>query len=177
MINLIPPEGHKVIKREYVYHVIATLSFLFGGVVIILGVAHIPTYVLVGAQIHSMTLSSEKERTEEQILTTVAHEISDVAKILIQLKGTDEAISSSHVISTLELSAPDGISFKTFSVQEVKGRIDSIQVQGIATTRETLVSFKRTVEETELFAEANVPIADLARDINLPFTLTVTVAP
>ncbi len=177
MINLIPSEGHRVVKREYMYRAGATLSFLFGCVAVILGVAHVPTYVLVGAQIHSMALVSEKERIEEQMLATATHEISDITKILTQLKKQQETISPSHAIATLEERAPQGISFKTFLIQEVKGRIDTIQVQGTATTRETLVSFKRAVENTDLFEAANIPIADLARDVNLPFTLTVTVAP
>ncbi len=174
MINLIPPAGHKAMKREYILRVGATYAFLFGLVCIVLGVAYVPTYVLVKAQIDTMSIITERERGEEEKLNQIEHEIRTVHEALTQLQSVKESITPSEAIGAIEKVTPFGISFKTFTVSETKGDITAIQIQGTATTREILIRFKREVEAHELFSTAEVPISDLAKDVNLPFTMTVS---
>lgn len=174
MINLIPPAGHRVVKREYILRVGATYAFLFGLVCFVLGVAYVPTYVLIKAQIDTMSIVTERERGEGETLKIIENEIRMTHEVLTQLQSVKDSITPSDAIGAIEKATPTGVSFKTFTISETKGNITAIQVQGVATTRETLIRFKRDVEELEIFSTAEVPISDLAKDTNLPFTMTVS---
>ena len=52
----------------------------------------------------------------------------------------------------------------------------NIILEGIANTRESLVSFVKTLEETEAFKEVNLPVGNLAQDKNINFSIELSVA-
>lgn len=176
MINLIPPEGHKTVKREYLLRVGATFGFLFGWVVIFLTVALIPTYVLINAQINAFALE-DTTKGKEDSFKKAEEEVHTTETVLTQLKTVAPRVSASTVIAEIQHRAPASIVFRRFSFGETKGVIDMVQVQGVAPTRESLAQLKSALEASEMFRSAEVPISDLARDAELPFVITVTVSP
>lgn len=176
MINLIPPEGHRVIKREYVLRVGATYCFLFACISVLLTVALIPTYVLVGAQLNTLRLEVEKGSGGEEEFQKADEAVRITKDVLAQLKTRVGTVSMSNAINEVQNIAPSSITFKTFRVEESNGAIEKIQVQGVAPTREALARLRVLLEASSLFATAEVPIADLARDENLPFAITVTLS-
>jgi hypothetical protein len=177
MINLIPPEGHKAVKREYILRVGATLAFLFGWAIIFLTVALVPTYVLINAQINAFELEDGGEGEKEDLFKKAQGEVNAIETVLAQLKTTAPTVSASVVIAEIQKRAPANIVFRRFSFVETKGVINTVQVQGVAPTRESLAQLKSALEVSEMFRSAEVPIADLARDAELPFVITVTVSP
>ena len=176
MINLIPPQGHKVIKREYLLRVTATLSMLFGAVGIILAIGCVPVYVLVNAQINALTIATEKERVEDVSLGDAEEEIRTTKEILGQLHSVTGDTRASELLHEVEELAPTGISFRNFTMGYEKSTVHTIAVEGTATTRETLIRFKKDLETSSTFQSAEVPIAELAKDTNLPFSMSITLA-
>ena len=174
MINLLPPTGHKIVKQEYFFRVGSSLCLLFASVNILLTIALVPTYVLVDAQVKSLEAESPEEGASADASKASDAEIKKTQQILKQLKTTKESVLSSTAIAEIQKYAPDTIAFSNFQVATSKGAIDSIQVQGVAPTREVLSHFKEALEQTEVFQKAEVPLSDLAKDTNLPFALTVT---
>lgn len=176
MINLIPPEGHKAIKREYIYRVGATLCFLFAIVITILTVAFIPTYVLTTAQINALQLESLRESSKDVSFVTADEEVRVTKNILTQLKTATTSYAMSTVINEIQHKAPSTILFKNFTADAPKGKFDKVQVQGVSPTREALARFRSSLEESDMFVKAEVPISDLAKDTDLPFVMTITLA-
>jgi hypothetical protein len=174
MINLIPPEGQKVLKREYIFRVGGTIAGLFGVVCLLLSVALVPTYVLIGAQIKGSLAEVEKEGGENEAFVKADEEVKETKALIRQLKTFAPTLSMSDVVEEITHVAPGGILFRTFLVEDKAGKILNIQAQGTASTREVLAQLKSALEASPLFEEAEVPIADLARDVNLPFTITIT---
>lgn len=175
MINLIPPEGHKAVRREYVLRVGAALCLLFAGVTVFLCVALIPTYVLINAQIHALTLEAKQDEGSESAVAS--QEVEATKKILAQLKTTPKSIPLDQVVEEARKSASPEVVFKTFYIDAPKGVLEKIQVQGIAPTRADLVRFKDALEASALFEKAEIPIADLARDVEVPFAIMLTLSP
>jgi hypothetical protein len=173
MINLIPPEGHAAVRLEYRLRVTATLALLFAGVAVLLGIALIPTYVLTSAQITALELETAQngkkvafEKAEETVRTTNA--------ILTRLNALPHGILLSSIIDEVQKSTPASIQLKTFYIRTLTdGKID-IQIQGVAPTRSALAQLKNAIESDAMFLHAEVPIADLARDSDLPFAITIT---
>ena len=173
MINLLPPEGHRAVKQEYFFRTGASLLLLFSSVGIFLTAAFIPTYVLVGAQIKSFE-GTHGDESNKGATTTTQTDIRDTEDILKQLGKTGESFAVSSLIREIETLAPEGILFKTFRIESVSVATTTVQVQGIAETREALARFKVALETSKSFEKAEVPISNLAKEIDLPFGITIT---
>lgn len=175
MINLIPPQGHRTIRTEYMMRVGATVAVLFSVVAVLLAVALIPTYVLVRAQMHAFS-AEDAANAGEADSADIADEITRTEAIVSELKKRQETTDTSVLIHAIETSAPSGVSFRNFSFGSAKDTPAPIQVQGVAARREDLIALKQGLERNALFASALVPISDLAKERDLSFTITITPA-
>jgi len=174
MINLIPPEGQKSVRKEYTLRVLATMSFLFGFIVVLLSVAHIPTYVLVGAQINDLDAITAQDIERDEAIRIVEDEVKLTRSIIAQFKRNQGITNPTNIFYEINSRSSDEILFKAFILQSGNKNTRTVQVQGVATTREALAQFKTSLESSSLFSQAEIPISDLARDTELPFTITIT---
>jgi hypothetical protein len=175
MINLIPPAGQTALRKEYRMRVAATYCMLLAAVNILLTVALIPTYVLVKAQTEGVVAHSGEGEQDAEI-ASIEDEVARTEAIIAELKKVPETLDMSGIMHEIENAAPAGISFRTFTLNHVKGVIGPIQVQGNAEEREDLIAFKQALEAHSLFENASVPIGDLARERDVPFSMTITLA-
>lgn len=172
MINLIPQEGHELIDREYRYRVIGTFSVLFGMVFLILGVSLIPKYLLIATQIESFNLQIEKETSKDQDNEVNIHEIAEINTLLAQLKSTKtDGPLMTTLINEIRTIAPQGVTLESFIAREEADVLKAIEVKGDAPTREILAKLARTLEESTYFKKADIPISDLAKSSDIPFTI------
>jgi Tfp pilus assembly protein PilN len=173
MINLLPPEGHRAVKQEYFFRVGAAILLLLASVAIFLTIAFIPTYVLIGAQISSSGAQTTAVSSEEETYRAAEATVKDIEKIITQLEKRATPLEISSIIEEIRQSASPQVVFKTFRVDASKAPA-TIQVQGIAETRESLARFRTALEASDMFLKAEVPISDLARETELPFTIAIT---
>lgn len=173
MINLLPPIGHHAVKQEYLFRVTASILLLFSFIAIFLTIAFVPTYVLVGAQIKAFE-GVDGTDAEKETLRSAEAEMQTAEDILKQLGKSTETLSHSLVIQEIQKMASSEIDFKTFRIDSTKDDVVVIQVQGIAETRESLAQYKIALESAPLFEKAEIPISDLAKETNLPFSITIT---
>lgn len=175
MINLIPPEAEKVAKHEYILRVGGILAFLLSAVLLIFTIALVPTYVLISAQIDTSIQQTEDAGLDEEFKKADAEVVLTKA-FIDHIRTKEQRVQPSVIIESITDAVPPGISLGLFVTKqnEKTGVIEKIDLQGIASTRELLAQFKSAVEEASLFVKAEVPIADLARDTNLPFTMSIT---
>ncbi len=171
MINLLPPEGHRAVKQEYLLRMGASVLLLFSCVGIFLTVAFVPTYVLIGAQVKTFE-GVEKNNSESTQTGTTTSDVRVIESLLKQIGKTSESREAGSIIKEIEGVASPAISFKTFRIESVKGTT-TIQVQGIAETRGSLADFKNALEASDSFTKADVPISDLAKETDLPFMITI----
>lgn len=176
MINLIPPEGHRVIKHEYLLRVWATVLTLLGGVAILITVSLIPTYVLLTSQMHAFAVEEKQAQEKDAKASEAEKELRLTSVILGQLKTSSSSILASEAIAEIQKRTSSDIIFVTFAVEEANGLITKINVQGKASTREALARLKESIESSDMFETVEVPIADLAHQTDLPFTIGITLA-
>lgn len=173
MINLIPPHGHTALKHEYLLRVASVYGFLFSGVLIASTILMIPTYVLTSSQLSGAMDESSRVVETKRAFDTAFEEIKEANTIMAQLRRESNAIPATTLIEEIVRVTPLGIEFNAFHVTKENELPSKIQVQGVATNRSALASFKNTLEASPFFLSALVPIADLARDTNLPFLVTI----
>ena len=173
MISLIPPEGYRILKHEYFLRVSTVYCFLFSAVFILVTIAQVPMYVLVDAQIKSLEYESLQTSGVAEVTSHADEVIKATNNILVQLNADKKPFLVSAAIAEIQKVSPTGISFKSFVVGTSNVEAPNIQVQGVATTRGKLAELKTSVESSELFHAVEIPIADLAKDSELPFTITI----
>jgi wyosine [tRNA(Phe)-imidazoG37] synthetase (radical SAM superfamily) len=173
MINLIPPEGRRALKIEYILHVVATFSVLWGILSILIAVAHIPTYVLVDAQIKKIETPDAQYTDMQEIKKEFDSVIKRTTAVIKQVTVVKDIIPVTEIIAEIQRQTPDTIELKSFVFQNNNQGAISVQVQGIAPTRETLALFKSSIEQSKMFEEAIIPIADLVRDVDVSFVITI----
>lgn len=176
MINLIPPKGEGVVRREYILRVSATYAVLLGCTVSVFAIGLVPIYILVQAHIGALKVEAATQ-TDTELLKRAEGEIREIKEVLAQLRSQEQTVHASTVFKNIETLAPGGVTFKTLTCGYDSDTITTIIVTGTATTRETLIRFKKALETSETFSSAEVPIADLAKDTNLPFTMTISLTP
>ena len=176
MINLIPPKGHTALKHEYMLRVGALYGFMLAGVFAASTILMIPTYVLVSSQLNSVRPNDEHMEETKEAYGNALGNIQEANAVMAQLRGGMPNIEISTVIKEIVQVAPKGVVFKTFQAARAEGILKTVDIQGQATTRKTLAALKNALEASPLFESAIVPISDLARENNLPFVITITLA-
>ncbi len=173
MINLIPPNGQTALKHEYMLRVLAVYGFLLTGVFAACTVLLVPTYLLTGVQLTGAQDQSNDIEETKAAFDAAFSEIKIANTIMGQLRANNMQTTMESVVRDVASLAPSGITFTSFSAERVDGVVREVVVLGRANTRRTLASFKATLETSDHFREAHVPISDLARDTNLPFAVTI----
>lgn len=173
MINLIPPQGHSALRHEYLLRVASMYCFILGGVFVASAALMIPTYVLTSAQLNAVRSDNSENQETTQAFSRASEEIKTASAMLSQLRISQTSVVYSTLIEEIVRNAPSGIAFTTFQGRPEEG---AITIQGLASTRNALASFKNALEASPMFEKADIPISDLARDTNLPFVITVTLS-
>lgn len=176
MINLIPPQGRAALRHEYLLRIGSVGAFLLSGAFLIGAVLLAPTYVLTSSQVTGARGQSSEMEETKRAFDSAFGEIRVANTIMAQLRKTDTLTPITKTLEEAVRVAPPGIRFNGFSLDRKNGGLSQIVIQGVADTRRTLASFKTTLEASDTFEEAVIPISDLARETELPFAITVTLS-
>lgn len=177
MANLIPPEAKQALKIEY-WARVATVWFVligFGFVVSI--VLKVPTFVLLQNQltVYSGIYDNAKETVAE--FDSAEQKITEANKLASVLTEAVVSDSATALTEALEAIAGEKILIKSFAYKFSDGKVSTITVTGLAPTRLSLANFRDNLESNALFSEANLPISNLAKDVDIAFNIDITPAP
>lgn len=174
MTNLIPPHARINVIREYWLRVATVWALLLSCAVVAISALLIPTYVSLQSQI-SFLKSSESTLTEDhKDVSSIESVIERTNALALQLAAPDAMLSIGKVIDAVNDSVPPGVTLRTYRVVRNGTSIDSVEVQGVASSRTALADLKTRIEAHALFTDANVPISDLIKESNLPFAIVIT---
>ena len=175
MINLIPPAARRSIVREYWLRVVSVWLFLFGTGCLIVTVLLLPTYVLIHAQV--ATLSAQVVATSEKTATfdVSAAELIEASRLAALLSTTASTTHFSESLTALEQLAGAGITIRDVSFTRTGGN-GEFTIAGGATTRQNLATFRDALEAHPAFATVDLPISALIKDRDLLFSMKVTFA-
>lgn len=176
MINLIPPKGRTTGRFEYWVRVCTVWSFLLAGVFIVASFLFVPSYVLIHSQIKALSIQAAEGGRDEVVYKEKEQIIQDINTIVGQLQKEEVQTDISEIIHAVNKAIHPGVTIARYEISREEMAIDAILIQGTASTREALATFKNTLERSALFETATVPISDLAREADLPFSITITLS-
>ena len=80
----------------------------------------------------------------------------------------------STIISEIEKITTDGITINSYALSRKGDELNTIAVTGIAKTRANLSNFQSAIENNVLFKSASLPLSNLTKDKDIPFSITIT---
>lgn len=180
LTNLLPIERQKIARRNYFTRlgVVAMTFALF--LVIANGALLVPTYVfLIGSMHTKQARLADVEKalstTDDSQLSARLAALTNDATSLIALQ---DAPSPSSLIREILTVPRPGITLSGLNYTPASGK-DPIQlaVSGSAATRDALRSYQLALQTDHIVARADLPVSAYAKDSNIPFTITLTLAP
>lgn len=176
MINLVSKKVKKVTRIEYWARVSTVWGILLSLVTVSIGALFVPTFVLLNLRLNALEIRLTQMYDDQVVINDVESVIKAANTITTQLQKRSRAPLFSELLTELQSAKVPGVSINTFSMTQDTQKIQSVQIQGVAASRDALASFRTTLEASPYFETAFVPISGLARESDLPFNISITMA-
>lgn len=176
MINLIPPDAHRRVVLEYWVRVVTVWSLLVAIGCSMVALFFVPTFVLIESQLHVYAQTATQASTQQSTFATLQSSVAQANTIAQQLASDNNTQLFSTYITDINSLSNANVVVQGIQMQRTKGAVQTIMVTGTATTRATLAAFRDSLEAFPAFKTADLPLSNLAKDKDITFTITVTVA-
>jgi len=180
LTNLLPPDRQYALRRDYFIRlgVVATLitTCLFVAAAVLL----LPTYVFLvdsaGAEKTHLASIEATARSSEEV--ALSEQLSMLSSNAATLSSLANAFSVSAMMrSILAISRP-GVTLSGFSYSPTSSKKSgTLSISGVAVTRDSLRSYQLALQNSPLSKSADLPVSAYAKDSNIAFTITITLAP
>lgn len=172
MSNLLPQEEKNVLEREYKLKLAITANTLFLIIMVV---------VLVFIGVFIFLLKSEVRNLEENIELVSLNEeerankqIVEVVNERLRIVNLDtHFLTPTDVIDLVLRNKNLGITITSFDFQSSLNS-GSLQISGIAATREDLIAFFENLENENIVQTVDSPISNLSKSNNISFNADMT---
>lgn len=178
MINLLPQEEKKKLKKEYFIRLLSTYFFLIGVLAFTASALLLPTRLL--SQSKEQFLKEGLQKFEEENPGVSIDELQQVIKdINAKLKILDNAGSSNevsqNVIGKFLDIQKDNIKVYKIFYTHVKDSSSTIQIFGNAKNRTALNNFRASLEESGLYKDVELPISNFVKPTDIDFNIKLEI--
>jgi len=171
MTNLLPPEGKKQVFKNYWFRVLSVYFTLFGSAFLVTSALLLPTYFYISYQIDALSniISNEKAESFKKIESSIT-EANEISELLL---NTPNAVNDTEIIKEILNFSGGLVSIDSIKIQKSDRKFKEVIVSGTANDRSSLVAFRDSAEQHKFFDEVNLPLSNLAKDQDIPFSLTL----
>lgn len=180
LTNLLPPGRKKEFLRKYVLRVGVVSIVLVTALVFIAAVLLLPTYVFLTKSIgtkeaHLASIESALSSSDEVALSVRLAALATDARILIDLAGTP---SPSRIIRTVLSIQHTNIFLSGFIYTPTANKVPgTLAISGMAKTRDALRTYQLALQKAPFALSADLPVSAYAKDSDITFTISITLAP
>lgn len=176
MINLLPPQGKRRVTREYWVRVVSVWSILIASGVLLVTILHVPVYVLLQNKLDAFVEEFNEATGRKESFDESKAQIVQANVLAKLLAAEDQGVAFTTVTQTLESLAGVDVTIEHIQLQRNEQALAATTISGMATTRQALVRFRDAITAHELFDEVELPLSNLAKDRDIPFSLTISPA-
>lgn len=173
MFTLLPEQHKKKLWKQYRMRLVSFFCFFVTAVFLIAIGFLFPSYL--SLSLDKNTLSSDVSDLESKISIKNSKglkETLDQIKTTLSLVKPDET-SILNSIQIILKQMPGGISVQSINYIRGQGAPSSITISGIASERDNLISFTKQLQKELSFTNVTLPVSNLAKEFNVPFSLTI----
>lgn len=180
LTDLLPPERQSALSRDYFLRLGVVSAILVSILMFASAVLLIPTYVFLvksanAKETRLATIEYALSSANEKDISTRLAALMNDAAILTALAGASSA--STVMRSILTVSRP-GITLSGFvytpAVKKIHG---ALTISGTAATRDALRSYQLALQSAPFALSAALPVSAYAKDTDIAFVISVTLAP
>ncbi len=173
MINLIPASARRMIVREYWVRTMAVWMFLLGTGCLVVASLFLPTYVLVSKQVDDLQIQVDQNAASTATFDSSAAALTTAMKQATFLLASSTPVTFTMYKKMITAIAGEGVDISGFQFVRV-GSTTAITLDGMASTRQALATFRDDLEREPLLTTVVLPISNLIKDRDIVFTMTVT---
>lgn len=179
-MNLLPVERQRALSREYFLRLCVVVIAAMTTLVVIAGLLLVPTYVLLtqnaaAKQTSLAHIESVLSAADEKDISSRLAALSNDAAALAALGKTS---SVSSVLRPLLAVEHPGVILSGFAYAPVtQNAPKTVLISGVAATRNALRSYQLALQKAPFVAAARLPVSAYAKDADIIFSITVTLAP
>lgn len=170
MINILPERGRSQARRTYLFRLLAVALSAASAAMLIMAAFLSSGYLnslareeAARQEAAAMELKTEEGRELEAPIAAARDELEAYEPLLARTQ-VGESIASVLSVRNADIA---------LSLISYDRSARTVRVSGIAATRESLLSFERAARALPEAAEVILPVSDLARSTNAPFSLTI----
>ncbi len=181
LTNLLPSQRRRASAREYRFRLGVVALMLLVALTSVAAVLLVPTYIFLAGSAGAKSarlkgLQSALSSSDEKVLSARLKALSDDTAALIAL--SDKPTASSILRAALAVDRPDvTLSGFTYAPATTKGTSGTLSLSGTAATRDALRSYQLALQSAPFVRSADLPVSVYAKDTDITFTITITLAP
>lgn len=180
LTNLLPPERIRALTHDYWLRLGVITAWFVTALVLAAAVLLLPTYLLLAKtaeQKHGQlaSLQSSFSSADEVALSERLAILSVRTDVLGRL---EEKTPVSQIMRAVLQESHPGIALSGFSyLPAVDGVAPLFDVKGTAVTRSALRAYQLALQRASFATGATLPVSVYAKDNDIPFTISITLAP
>jgi hypothetical protein len=173
MINLIPNTARRSVIKEYWVRVITVYLWLISLAGILIIVFASPVYVLVTSQVDVYAQSAMEAANRVADYDLSAGALVKANQMAQKINSLGTLTSLTEVSDLLESKATTEVRINSYDISRSEGKLNAVQVTGLAATRQSLADFRDSLLAEEKVDDVILPISNLAKDRDIEFSLSV----
>lgn len=175
MINLVPISAKKKLLKEYWVRVLSVWGMLWASALLLGVVALLPAYVIIGMQVNLYQDSADSASEKIASFETVSRELLVANRQSKDILDTAQLPLFSTYLGNIEALEGEAITMNNISMQRTEtGGFGEIGIKGVAADRQSLAALRDTLLAETWIEAVDLPLANLAQDRDISFTITVT---
>lgn len=178
MFNLLPESLKERIEKEYnLRRLIIALFFLFS-IQVMFFVFMLPSWMV--SKYKEETSTARVAQLDNSELLSNSNAIRPIirsinAELILIDRSLEYPKVAPYLDSILAIKT-SAIRINQFSFVPNSTSTETINMQGIASTRDALVNFKRGLDDSGLFKNVDLPVSNFTKDKNIAFNITLVVS-
>ena len=176
MLHLLTEEHREKVAREYKKRV--TIVFLLGVFIIVLITSAflIPIYITSHGRYSEISLRKDTlDRQAVKAGDDSSQSVKDMIASLQALHTFDSQKSLSGIVLNIVKARPSGIQIKGMVFSPADDSSVTVDIAGLALTRNSLVSFNENLKQNQVFSQVLVPLSSFAKEKNIDFSMKLLV--
>ena len=180
LTDLLPQERRHKEQNDYLLRLGVVAALVATVLVVVAAVLLVPTYLFLSQEVQSR--QAQLVRVEAALSaagdSALSTQLAALTSDTTRLSGLKAAPRATAAI-TEALGVPrSGVTLSGFSyIPPTNGQPGTLTLTGAATTRIALQNYQTALQGSSFAAGVNLPVSAYAKDANIPFVITVTLAP
>jgi hypothetical protein len=178
MFNLLPDSLKKEIKAEYKLRVIIVILVFVLFIQLSFLVFIFPSWLISLYKEKETVAQAEEMSKSERVsnINSLTSIVTDTNTKLNMLNNTLEYPEFLPLANSILAQKTSSIKLDQFYYTSQSPVTGTISLNGVSATRDSLVAFVKSLQETKLFKSVDLPVSNLTKDKNIKFSLTLTIS-